>query len=122
MAKKAATKTAGGSAGTATGTSSGRPMTKGELYTQLAHKTGLSKKQVSSVFDGLTGIIAAQVGKRGPGLFQLPGLAKIKVVHKPATKAKMGINPFTKAPMQYKAKPARRVVKVLALKSLKEMA
>jgi nucleoid DNA-binding protein len=95
--------------------------TKGEVYTKLAGKTGLTKKQVSSVFDALTEMIGNELGKKGPGLFQMPGLLKLKVVRKPATKAKQGINPFTKEPMMYKAKPARNVVKALPLKSLKEM-
>ena len=81
--------------------------TKGEVYTKLAGKTGLTKKQVSSVFDALTEMIGNELGKKGPGLFQMPGLLKLKVVRKPATKAKQGINPFTKAPMMYKAKPAQ---------------
>ena len=46
---------------------------------------------------------------------------KIKVVRKPATKARKGVNPFTGEPMTFKAKPARNVVKVLALKALKDM-
>jgi nucleoid DNA-binding protein len=95
--------------------------TKGEIYTKLATSTGLTKKQVSTVFDELTKMIGNELGKKGPGLFQVPGLLKLKVVRKPATKAKQGINPFTKAPMMYKAKPARNVVKALPLKSLKEM-
>jgi nucleoid DNA-binding protein len=95
--------------------------TKGEVYTKLATSTGLTKKQVSTVFDELTKMIGNELGKKGPGLFQVPGLLKLKVVRKPATKAKQGINPFTKEPMMYKAKPARNVVKALPLKSLKEM-
>jgi nucleoid DNA-binding protein len=95
--------------------------TKGEIYTKLAASTGLTKKQVSTVFDELTKMIGNELGKKGPGLFQVPGLLKLKVVRKPATKAKTGINPFTREPMQYKAKPARNVVKALPLKSLKEM-
>jgi nucleoid DNA-binding protein len=46
---------------------------------------------------------------------------KIKVVRKPATKSRKGINPFTGEAMIFKAKPARNVVKVLALKALKDM-
>jgi len=95
--------------------------TKGEVFTKLATATGLTKKQVSTVFDELTKMIGNELGKKGPGLFQVPGLLKLKVVRKPATKAKTGINPFTKEPMMYKAKPARNVVKALPLKSLKEM-
>ena len=73
------------------------------------------------MFDALTELIGNELGKKGPGLFVVPGLLKLKVVRKPATKAKQGINPFTKEPMTYKAKPARNVVKALPLKSLKEM-
>jgi len=62
------------------------------------------------------------VGKKGPGLFVLPGLMKIMVIQKPASKAHKGINPFTKQEQMFKAKPARKVIKVRALKALKEMA
>jgi nucleoid DNA-binding protein len=95
--------------------------TKGDVYTKIAGKTGLTKKQVSTVFEALTEMIGNELGKKGPGIFQVPGLLKLKVIRKPATKAKQGINPFTKEPMMYKAKPARNVVKALPLKSLKEM-
>jgi nucleoid DNA-binding protein len=120
MAKKAAPGTTAPKAAPATGSST-KPATKGEIYTKLATKTGLSKKQVSTVFDELTELIGNELGKKGPGLFVVPGLLKLKIVRKPATKAKTGINPFTKEPMTYKAKPARNVVKALPLKSLKEM-
>jgi len=122
MAKKAATKAADPKAGAATGEkASTKPATKGEVYTKLASKSGLTKKQVSTVFDALTDMIGGELGKKGPGIFVVPGLLKLKIVRKPATKAKQGINPFTKAPMVYKAKPARNVVKALPLKTLKEM-
>jgi nucleoid DNA-binding protein len=98
-----------------------KPATKGEVFTKLAAKSGLSKKQVSTVFEALTELIGNELGKKGPGLFVVPGLLKLKVVRKPATKAKQGINPFTKEPMTYKAKPARNVVKALPLKFLKEL-
>jgi len=119
MAKKAAT-SAAPKAAPASGSSS-KPATKGEVYTKLATKTGLSKKQVSTVFDALNELIGGELGKKGPKVFVVPGLLKLKVINKPATKAKTGINPFTKQPMVYKAKPARNVVKAYALKSLKEM-
>jgi nucleoid DNA-binding protein len=118
MAKKAATKAADPKAGSAT---SKKLATKGEIFTRLAAKSGLTKKQVASVFDAMTDMIGGELGKKGPGVFVVPGLLKLKVVRKEATKAKQGINPFTKQPMIYKAKPARNVVKALALKSLKEM-
>ncbi|MFO0954069.1 MAG: HU family DNA-binding protein [Isosphaeraceae bacterium] len=95
--------------------------TKAEVYAALAETTGLSKKQVASVFEGLSALIAKELGKKGPGQFVVPGLLKLKVVRKPATKAKQGVNPFTKEPMTIKAKPARNVVKALPMKALKEL-
>ena len=122
MAKKAATKAGGMPTSSATGKkATTKAATKGEVFTKLASKSGLSKKQVSTVFEALTEMIGNELGKKGPGLFQIPGLLKLKVVRKEATKAKQGINPFTKEPMMVKAKPARNVVKALPLKSLKEM-
>lgn len=73
------------------------------------------------MFDGLQEVIKNDLGKRGPGLFVVPGLLKIKVINKPATKARKGINPFTGEETMFKAKPARRVVKAQALKKLKDM-
>lgn len=104
-------------------TASGAPKarTKTEVFGELATGTDLSKKEVAAVFDQLAGLIKKDLGKRGPGVFTVPGLMKIKVVRKPATKARKGINPFTKEEMIFKAKPARNVVKVLALKNLKSM-
>lgn len=95
---------------------------KSTLYNHLAQTTGLSRKQVASVFDELKGAIQGHVAKDGPKVFTLPGLLKVKVVHKPAQKARKGINPFTGEETTFKAKPARNVVKVQALKTLKEMA
>lgn len=93
--------------------------TKGQLFTTLASCTGLPRKEVSSLFDELGNIIAAHLKKQGPGQFTLPGLVKMTIVHKPATKARKGTNPFTGEEMMFKAKPARNVVKVRALKALK---
>ena len=95
--------------------------TKSEILAHLSDKTGLTRKEVASVFENLEGMIKKNLGRRGPGVFTVPGLMKIKVVRKPATKARKGRNPFTGEDMIFKAKPARNVVKVLALKGLKEM-
>ena len=72
------------------------------------------------VFDSLTNLIQRDL-KKGPGVYTVPGLMKIKVVRKPATRARKGVNPFTGEEMMFKAKPARNIVKVLALKGLKDM-
>jgi len=98
------------------------PMTKSALHAEIAERTGLTKKQVSTVFDELSAIISGHVKRNGAGIFTLPGLVKMKVVRKPATKARKGINPFTGEPAVFKAKPARNIVKALALKALKDMA
>jgi nucleoid DNA-binding protein len=99
-----------------------KPMSKSAVYLELSTKTGLSRKQIGDVFDALAGIIKAQLGKKGPGTFKVPGLLKLKKVHKPATKARTGPSPFDKSKIiTFKAKPARNVVKVMPLKSLKEM-
>ena len=97
------------------------PMTKSALYMTIAENTGLKKKDVVAVFDELTTIINGHVKKNAAGLFTMPGLMKVKVIRKPATKARKGINPFTGEPTVFKAKPARNVVKILPLKALKEM-
>ena len=101
-----------------------KPLTKTALYGEIAESTGLTKKQVSAVFDELSGIIERHVKKRGAGQFTLPGLLKIKTVKKPATKAKKGVpNPFRPGEtMDVAAKPATTKVKVLPLKRLKDMA
>ncbi len=99
-----------------------KPPTKSQIMSHIADDTGLTRKDVSAVFDSLSGLIKKNIGRRGPGTFTVPGLMKIKVNKKPATKARKGTNPFTGEEMMFKAKPARRVVKVLALKNLKDMA
>ena len=96
-------------------------MSKSEVVLALAEKTELTKKQVIAVFDELAALVATNIGKKGPGVFVVPGLAKIKVIRKPATKARKGINPFTKEETTFKAKPARNVVKIQAVKAVKDM-
>ena len=75
---------------------SAKPATKSEILASIAETTELSRKQVASVFDALACQIKAGIGKKGPGVFALPGLMKITVIKKPAVKARKGINPFTK--------------------------
>lgn len=94
---------------------------KTQILEAVAEETGLSRKQVSAVLDSLTGLIELHVKKRSAGEFVLPGLLKITTVNKPAVKARKGINPFTKEEVMFKAKPATTVVKVRALKKLKDM-
>jgi DNA-binding protein HU-beta len=93
--------------------------TKSEILAQISKDSELSRKQVSEVFESLNGIIKKSL--RGNGLFTLPGLLKLKVVKRPATKSREGINPFTGEKMTFKAKPASKKVRALPLKNLKSM-
>ena len=101
-----------------------KAMSKTEILKSLSETTTLSKKDVTAVLDALAGLVSKNIGKKGPGVFALPGLIKIKVVSKKATPAKKGVpNPFKPGElMDVPAKPARRQIKVQALKALKDMA
>ena len=96
--------------------------TKTQIVNQIAEDNELTKKQVNAVLESLSEIMQLHLKKRSVGEFVLPGLLKIQTVKKPATKARKGINPFTKEEQMFKAKPASTTVKVRALKKLKEMA
>jgi len=98
-----------------------KPMNKTEILVALGEATGLDKQQVGSLFDELAKLIGKNLGNDGPGTFAIPGLLNIKVVRKPATEERKGINPFTKEEMVIKAKPAKNVVKVTVLKGLKDL-
>jgi nucleoid DNA-binding protein len=95
--------------------------TKSQLYANLAESTGLSRKQVAAVMDGLVAEMASTFKKKITD-FTIPGLAKVTVVRKPATKAGTRPNPFKPGEMmEVKAKPARSVIRVRPLKLLKDM-
>lgn len=99
-----------------------KPMSKTEILNSLAESTGLTKKEVGTVLDELSSLIESNLSKKGPGVFNVPGLMKIKVERKPATKAATRPNPFKPGEMMtVAAKPARNVVKVRPLKGLKDM-
>jgi nucleoid DNA-binding protein len=98
-----------------------KPRTKGEIYNAIAGASMLSRKEVTQVFAALGEVLAADLGKKGPGTVQVPGLMKVIVKRLPATKERKGINPFTGQEATFKAKPARNVVKVRAMKGLKSM-
>ncbi len=98
-----------------------KPRTKSEIMTILAEHSGITKKEVASVFETMSAMIAADLKKGKAGQFTVPGMMKVTVQRKPATKARKGINPFTKEPTIFKAKPARNVVKVRPMKGLKDL-
>ncbi len=99
---------------------SDKPLSKTDILNALAEATGQSRKEVGTLLDALEALIASNVSK-GPGVFNLPGLLKIYVHTRPATKERTGRNPATGEEIKIAAKPAKKVVKVRALKKLKEL-
>lgn len=93
---------------------------KTQILEHISASTGVGKKEVSAVLDGLAEVIELHVNKKSVGEFVLPGILKISTVKKPAVKARKGISPFTKEEVMFKAKPASTVVKVRPLKKLKD--
>ncbi|MBI3073957.1 MAG: HU family DNA-binding protein [Deltaproteobacteria bacterium] len=98
----------------------GTKLTKAQVVGTMADKTGLAKKDVGNFFEVLGDLVRDNLGKKGPGQFVIPGLVRIRVVHKKATPERQGRNPATGEPMVFKAKPARRVVKAAPIKALKD--
>lgn len=94
-------------------------LSKSGLIAAVAQDAGdLSKKQVKGVLDALATIGYAELKKNGQ--FTLPGFAKFKLIKKPATKARQGINPFTKQPQTFAAKPASKAVRARPIKAIKD--
>ena len=98
-----------------------QPYTKAQLFAAISEDTGLTKKEVAGVFESLAVLMHRHLKKRAVGMFSLPGICKFSVSTKKATKERKGINPFTGEETVFKAKPARRQVKIRALKGLKDM-
>jgi nucleoid DNA-binding protein len=95
--------------------------TKTQIITTISEETGLNKKEVSAVFASLGNLVQRHMKKRGSGEFTIPETGvKIRRQRKPATKSRKMVSPFTGETITVKAKPARNVVKVTALKALKE--
>lgn len=95
-------------------------LTKTQFVEAVAEKSKLTKKQVNTVLSALNETVAVELGRRGRGEVVIPGLLKLIVVNKPATSQHEGVNPFTKEPMTYKAKAARKVIKVRPLQALRD--
>ena len=93
-------------------------MSKSQLIEKIATATELSKRDVKNVMETLTDVGHKELKKSG--LFLVPGFAKFVVIKKPATKERKGINPFTKEPTVFKAKPARKVLKARPVKAAKD--
>ena len=95
-------------------------MSKSELVKKIAdqHSNGLSRKDIKGVIESFASVGYKELKKTGA--FFVPGFAKFVVIKKPATKAREGINPFTKEPTIFKAKPARKVIRARPVKAVKD--
>jgi DNA-binding protein HU-beta len=95
-----------------------KTMSKSELIQKVADASSLAKKDVKGVIECLATVGYKELKKSG--VFLLPGFAKFVVIKKPATKERTGINPFTKEPTVFKAKPARKIVRARPVKAAKD--
>jgi nucleoid DNA-binding protein len=94
-------------------------ISKSALINAVVESTGdVSRKQVKSILDALSEVAYKELKKTG--VFTMPGFAKFRVVKKPATKARQGINPFTKQPTTFAAKPASKSVRARPIKAIKD--
>merc|ERR1711981_1082464 len=93
-------------------------MTATQAYGSIAETTGLKAKDVKAVVEGIVTVAADQLKKNGS--FKFAGALNLKLKKKSARPARKGVNPFTKEPCVFKAKPASKTVKVYAMKKLKE--
>jgi DNA-binding protein HU-beta len=95
-----------------------KPMTKSELISQIAEHSELKRSDVKGVMETLATIGYKELKKNGS--FLVPGFAKFVVIKKPATKERSGINPFTKEPTVFKARPARKIIRARPVKAAKD--
>lgn len=102
-------------------TAAAKARSKSDVFSTIGEVVGIHRRDVAAVFHALGSLIKADLSKTGSGVFKVPGMMRITVTRKPATKARPGINPFTKEEVMFKAKPARNVVRVRPLRGLKEM-
>merc|ERR1711976_323579 len=97
----------------------GGAMTASAAFSTVAEKAGLKNKDVKAVVTAYMELAASELKKNGA--FKVGGCLNLKLEKKPAVPARKGVNPFTKEPCVFKAKPASKTVRALAMKKLKEM-
>merc|ERR1719240_611709 len=99
--------------------SAGGALSTAGTYSSIAEKTGLKPKDVKAAIEGVIAVAEEQL--KSTGKFKLGGALNLKLKKKPARAAKKGVNPFTKEPCVFKAKPASKTVRALPMKKFKEM-
>ena len=95
-----------------------KAMTAVAVYRSVAESTGLRQKDVKGTVEAILGVAVKEL--KTTGAFKFAGMLNMKLKKKAATPARKGVNPFTKEPCVFKAKPASKTVKVYAMKKLKE--
>ena len=95
-----------------------KTMTASAAYDMVAKQIGLKRKNVKGVVEGIMGVAAKELKKNGS--FKLAGMLNLKLKQKPASPARKGVNPFTKEPCIFKAKPASKTVKISVMKKIKD--
>ena len=99
---------------------SNKPLNKADIVARIAEKCDVSKKDADAMLDALTDLMKSEMSKDGNKVFVLPGVLKISIGQRPATRERASINPFNGKPMVVAAKPVRASVRVRALKGLKD--
>merc|ERR1712210_366080 len=94
-------------------------LTQSGVVSSLATTAELKPKQVRTIVTGLMDLAASELKKNGA--FKLAGCLNMKLKKKPAAAARKGVNPFTKEPCVFKAKPASQTVRALPMKKFKEL-
>merc|ERR1712183_946076 len=94
-------------------------MTVTGAYKSVGETKGFKVKQVKDCVEAYMAVAAAQL--KSAGSFKLAGAINMKLKKKPATPARKGVNPFTKEPCVFKAKPASKTVRALPMKKFKEL-
>lgn len=95
-------------------------MSKSEIIQKIAEllPNKMTRDDIKGVMDALVDVGRAEL--KQTGAFLVPGFAKFEVTEKPPTEAREGVNPFTKEPMVFKAKPVSKVIRARPIKALKD--
>ena len=94
-------------------------MKQSAFVDELAKKCGLTAKAAKEIVEAFWDITATTMKKDKDGVVFKHGKFVLKV--KPATKARQGINPFTKEPITIAAKPASSVPQFKPSKTFKDV-
>jgi DNA-binding protein HU-beta len=93
-------------------------MNKSQLIDAISESSAVSKNDVKAVIENMAAVGYKELNDSGE--FVIPGFVKMTVVNNPATEARSGLHPFTKAPMEFAARPASKAVKASPLKAAKD--